>query len=137
MTPGNLIEANAAFEKCSYSDFISRIERHSLRSSCLRGLIGETKTRKFTHVWGAEVEMTQVTNRKTHIRWDTFGVGQSVKDGQAHIGHRKLSKYAAIDELDHGMNGRLGMDDHFHFSYPNVKQPASLDYLKALIHQCG
>src|SRR5438876_11219378 len=71
----NLIEANAAFEKSGYSHFIGRIERHSLRSSCLRGLIGETKTREFTHVRGAEVEMTQVTDRKTHIRWDTFGVG--------------------------------------------------------------
>src|ERR1700694_2974308 len=70
--PRNLIEANAAFEKCGYSHFISRIERHSLRSPCLRGLVGETETRKFTHVRGAEVEMTQVTDRKTHIGLDTF-----------------------------------------------------------------
>src|SRR3981081_3665883 len=100
--PGNLIEANAALEKSGYSHFIGRVERHGLRSSCLRGLIGETKTRKFTHVRGGEVEMTQVTNRKTHFRSNTLGIGQSVKNGQAHIRQRKLGKYAAIDEFDHG-----------------------------------
>src|SRR5260370_35706501 len=88
--PRNLIEANAAFEKCGYSHFISRIERHSLRSSCLLGLIGKTKTRKFTHVRGAEVEMTQVPYRKTQVGRNSLRVGQTVTDGQRQKRNQKL-----------------------------------------------
>src|SRR5450755_1542782 len=70
-----------------------------------------------------------------HSRRNTIRVGQRIQDGQPHVGYRKLSKYAAIHKLDHGMNCGLRMHHHLHPAGWQVEQTTSLDDLKSLVHQ--
>ena len=39
-----------------------------------------------------------------------LGVGEGVEDGEAHIGDGDLREDGAVDELDQGVNGGLGMN---------------------------
>ena len=65
--PGNLVETDAAFQKRGYGDLIGCIQRHGFGTTRFYRLVGKTQTREFIHVWGAEVQMTQVTDGEAHI----------------------------------------------------------------------
>src|SRR5208282_6296837 len=97
--PGNLREPDRVIKKGCHSYFICRIECYRFRASSLSGLISQAQTRKFFHVRRMEFEVSQVHDREAQIGRDALRIGQGVEDGQTHIGHRKLSKYAAIHEL--------------------------------------
>ena len=71
---GNLIESNTAFEKRRYRDLIGRVQCDRLGPACLRGFVGDTQTREFTHVWRGEVQMTQVTDREAQIRLNALRI---------------------------------------------------------------
>src|ERR1700678_547220 len=73
--PGNFIECDAAIEKRGDGDLIGGVQRHRFRSTRLGCFVRQTETRKFTHVWWAEVQMTQVPDREAHIRLNAFGIG--------------------------------------------------------------
>ena len=67
----------------------------------------------------------------------TLGVGESVEDGQAHVGDGDLREDAAVDKFDERVDGGLGVDGGLHLRRRQGEEAAGLDDLEALVHQGG
>ena len=81
--PGISLKPNVAFQKRRHRDFIGRIQRDRLGPARFGCLIGQAQTRKFFQVRRAEVQMTQVADRKAQIRLNPLRISQSIQDRQA------------------------------------------------------
>ena len=68
---------------------------------------------------------------------NAFRVGERVLERHAHVGGPELRQDRAIHKFDHGMNGRLRMDDHVNFVEVHAEEPARFDHFEALVHERG
>src|ERR1035441_9228178 len=134
--PRNLLESDPLLQKRSHRDFVGGVQGDGLCASGRRRFVSQTETREFSHIRGAEIQLPQVHDREAQLRWDAIRIRQRIQNGQTHVGHRELSKYAAIHEFDQGMDRRLWMHNDLHAIGRDLEQAAGLDHLETLIHQC-
>ncbi len=73
-------------------------------------LVGQAQAGKALKIRLFEVEMAQRGEVEGQIRDRALRVGESVQDGQAHVGDGDLRQDRAINVLDQRVDGRLRMD---------------------------
>ena len=69
-------------------------------------------------------------DRETQLRLDAIAVRESVEDRQPHIGHGKMSRQASVDDLNYGVNGALGMNQHADVIRRHIEETPGFNNLK-------
>jgi len=135
---GDAEEWKAVVEKSSDSDFIGGVEGAGECTTLLQGFASETETGKSARGGFLEVEAAEFGPVELDLlRLDAGGIGERVLDGHAHIRRSELSEDGAVDELDEGMDGGLGMDDDIDLIGAKTEEPAGFDNFKAFVHHRG
>ena len=86
---------------------------------------------------GGEIEDERGSGGCGGRRGRALGKGEGVEDGQAHVGDGDLREDGAVDELDEGVDGGLGVDGDADLGGGQVEEAAGLDDFEALVHHGG
>src|SRR5215204_2749695 len=134
----NLDEADFPGRKSGHGGFVGGIKNRAKRAAFAGNVVAEAKGGETPGIGGFEIERKWLGQVKpSRDAGQTLREGEGVLNGGAHVGRRKLRDYGAINELDHGMNNRLGMDEHFNLVGREAKEPAGFDEFKGLVEHGG
>src|SRR5580658_1107670 len=78
---GNVLKSDLSGEKGGHSDLVGGVQGDGFGASGATRLInqafvGQTQTREFTHIRGAEIEMPQVHDREAQVGGDAIRIRQ-------------------------------------------------------------
>ncbi len=122
-------------------DLVRGVEGDAVVLAGCGGLIGEAEAGEANEVGWLEVEAGESGEVEGEGRFafdgDALGPGESVEDGQAHVGDGDLGEDAAVDVFDEGVDGGLRMDGDPDAVGREVEEAAGLDDLQALVEHGG
>ncbi len=98
------------FEESSYGDLVGGVEGDAGPASSFSGFVGEAEAGEAVEVGSGEVQLAERGEVEGEVGRDALWVGEGVEDGEAHVGDGDLREDAAVDELDEGVDGGLGVD---------------------------
>ncbi len=131
-------EGDATFEEGGDGDLVGGVERDAGGGAGFGGFVGEAEAGEAGEVGLREVELREGGEVEGELRGGgALGVGEGVEDGQAHVGDGDLREDAAVDELDEGVDGGLGMDGDADLGGREVEEAAGFDDLEAFVHHGG
>ena len=119
-------------------NLVGGIEDGRRGTSLAPGLAGQFQAGKAPRVRRFELQRAdrhQVQRR--HPGLDALRPGQRVGDRYPHVRVAQLRQYRAVPVFNHRMNNALRVDDDTDLLQRQVKQPAGLDHLEALVHHRG
>jgi len=118
-------------------DLVGSVEGDAVILRGCGGFVGEAEAGEAGEVGGLEVEMGEGGHVEGEITGYTVGPGEGVEDGEAHIGDGDLREDAAVDVLDEGMDGGLGMNGDLDAVGGKVEEAAGFDDFEALVEHGG
>lgn len=68
-------------------------------------------------------------DRETRLRLNAIAVRESVESRQPHIGHRKMSRRPSVNDVNNGVNGALGMNQHADGMRRHIEETPSFNNL--------
>ena len=128
-------EGNLPLEEGRDGDLVGRVEDRRHPSPGLQGLAGQAEGRVAARVELEEIEARERRQVEApEVVGEPLGVAQRVHDRELHVVSRQLRHERPVDELDEGVDERLGMDHDVDSLARQSEQEVRLDHLEALVH---
>jgi hypothetical protein len=128
-------EAKPSRQKRLDCDFIGRIQHGRYGATGTQRGVRQAQARKAVRL---RVLERQASDRceieRANAGFDSFRVGERVRDRDPHVRIRKLRDHRSVDVLDQRMHDALRMDQDLDPLGRQVEQPARFDYFESLVH---
>src|SRR6185312_5763038 len=111
--PGNLSKGDVSRAKRRNGGFVGGVQHGSKGSATSSYVKSQSKCGESVLVWGLKMELERGFQiEPAGNAFGPLGIGEGVLDRGPHIRGRKLRNDRAINELDHRMNDRFGVNHH-------------------------
>jgi hypothetical protein len=136
--PGNLGKPDAPGQECLDRRLVGRVQDRAQRTPPADYIIGQGQGGETVLVRRFEPQRKGLGEVDAPAdAGGALGVGEGVLDRRPHVGGRELRDDGPVNELDHGVDDRLRVDDDADLLGREVEQPVGLDNLEGFIEQSG
>ena len=123
-----------ALDKLVDCDFVCGVERGRIEPAYRRAFRSEFETFEGVEIGLFEVERKPVERQRRKTYAPPFGIEQSERYRQLHVGIAHLRDHAAVGKAHHRMHDALPVHDDLYLVRRHAEKMHRLDDLKALVH---
>ena len=134
----DLQKSDFFFPEQRHSLFIGSVGGTGIQSAHPQGVHANPQTGKRLQIRTVKGQLPVIRQRKRlHPAGHPVRIGHRILNGNLHIWHSQLGNAGAIRIFNHRMNHAFPVDYHLNGIYRFLEQPAGLNNLQTLVHQCG
>ena len=133
---GYLKERYLSFDELLHCDFVGGIHYARHVAPTGDGLVGQGEASEGVGIGIFKGELRVLLKTEAgQMALDTLRKGKGILDGGFHGGDTQLGLDTAVDILHHGVNHRLGVNQHLYAFGRYVEKPTRFDDLQSFVHQ--